>query len=83
MGLERFLALAGEDREDEWDSDELDDDEEDDHGHGDHRRHAGDGNGDGDGDDNFDHRVDMARIEGRVRRLMFQPRRVGGGMGVL
>ena len=30
MGLERFLELAQNDREDEWDSDELDEDDEDD-----------------------------------------------------
>lgn len=27
-GLQRFLQMAAEDREDEWDSDELDDDDD-------------------------------------------------------
>jgi hypothetical protein len=30
MGLERFLELARNDREDEWDSDELDEEDDDD-----------------------------------------------------
>jgi E3 ubiquitin-protein ligase RNF14 len=69
MGLDRFLELAQNDREDEWDSDELDDDLDDD-------------DDDNDDDDDLGNvNVNMNRIDGRNRALMGMQRGHWEGMG--
>jgi hypothetical protein len=70
MGLDRFLELARNDREDEWDSDELDeeehDDPHDDNEDWDNRL----GNADLEADAHANMEVDMTRIDARQRALL-------------
>jgi E3 ubiquitin-protein ligase RNF14 len=68
MGLDRFLELAQNDREDEWDSDELGDDLDDD---------------DDDDEDDRHFNVNMNRIDARNRALLGMQRGIGRGLGEL